>query len=82
MENAATTRSSSYTLENALERLTKYTVWVSCIGEGEREQKHLLGIQIFNFVEENEEYLSQSYFKAEAGTGKRTNGFELVLFVN
>lgn len=57
-------------------------VWVSCNGDGERKQKHLLGIQIFNFVEENDEYLSQSYLKAEAGTGKRTNGFELVLFVN
>lgn len=44
----------------------EYIVGVSCIGESGREQKHLLGIQIFNFVEKNEEYLSQSCMKVEA----------------
>lgn len=46
----------------------------------EREQKQLLGIQIFCFTGENKKYVNQSYFKLKAGTGKRTN--ELVSLVN
>lgn len=48
----------------------------------EREQKHPLAIQIFYFIAQNEKYLSQSYLKPKSGTSKRTNGYELVLFVN
>lgn len=46
----------------------------------EREQKHLLGIQIFCFTGENKKYVNQSYFKLKPVTGKRTN--ELVSLVN